>query len=455
MNKISSALMEQVKTVHFIGVGGSGMFPIVQILQSKGYQISGSDNNETDTLSMERKLGVQVTLGHSADNIKGADLIVYTAAIMKDNPELIAAMESGIPTVERSEILGYLTGQYPDCICVSGTHGKTSTTAMMTQILIESGLDPTAVIGGKLPLIGGNGRAGSSSIMTCEACEFVDTFLQLHPDISVILNIDADHLDYFGTLDNIIQSFRKFAQLTTRTLIVNGDDPNTMKAVKGLDKNIVTFGFEKHNHYYPSNIVQESGVKSRFDLMHKDIRLETVSLRVPGRHNVLNAVAATAAAMEVGVSPGQAADSLSRFGGAGRRFEILGEVDGITIADDYAHHPAELTVTLKTAKEMDFQSVWAVFQPFTYSRTAMLLDDFAEALSIADHVVMSEIMGSREKNTYNIYTKDLAKKISGSVWFDGFEEIADYVMARAQPGDLVITLGCGDIYKCAKMMLKK
>ena len=452
---MNDAIFSQVKRLHFIGIGGSGMFPLVQIFHHKGYEITGSDNNEGDTVELERKMGIPVTIGHSANAICGAELVIYSAAIMQDNAELTAAREAGIPTMERSLALGYITRQYPDCICVSGTHGKTTTTSMLTQILVSAGLDPTAVIGGKLPLIGGNGRAGASSIMTCEACEFVDTFLQLAPDISVILNVDADHLDYFGTLENIIASFKKFAELTTRTLIVNGDDLNSMRSVEGLDKPVITFGFTEQNDYYPKDIVKTAPASSVFSLMYRGEKLTELTLNVPGEHNILNAVAACAAAIQVGATPTQLADTLPGFRGAGRRFEILGHPHGITIADDYAHHPTELTATLRVAKTMGYNRVWAVFQPFTYSRTSLLLEDFAAALSIADRVVMSEIMGAREHNTYNIYTKDLAEKIPDSEWFNTFEEIADYVMQNASEGDLVLTLGCGDIYKCAKLMLKK
>jgi len=455
MFNTDNTILRDKKHIHFIGIGGSGMFPIVQILKNKGYYITGSDNNESDILASERKMGIPIYMGHSPENIKGADLIVHSAAIMNDVNELVAARESGVLTVERSQILGLITEQYSNCICVSGTHGKTTTTSMITQILLGAKLDPTAVIGGKLPAIGGYGRAGESENMVCEACEFVDTFLKLSPDIAVILNIDEDHLDYFKTLDNIIKSFNKFAEKATKVIIYNGDDANSASAVKSVNKPKITFGFNSTNDYYPQNIKQIDNISTAFELMHCGIKLADIEINVPGRHNVLNAVAACAAAIYSGVSPEQCAEFIKQFKGAGRRFEFLGKVNGVTIADDYAHHPAELKVTLEAAKKMGYKKVWAVFQPFTYSRTYMLLDDFAKVLSIADRVVMTEIMGSREKNTYNIYTKDLAEKINGSVWFNTFEEIADYVMNNAEDGDLVITLGCGDIYKCAKLMLKK
>ena len=442
------------KHLHFIGIGGSGMFPLVQILHSEGFTITGSDNNLTDTVNYERDvLGIPVAIGHNPENFKGADLIIYTAAILKDNVELVAALASGIPCWERSQLLGEVTKRYDRCICVSGTHGKTTVTSMITQVLYGAGLDPTAVIGGKLPAIHGGGRAGASDIMVCEACEFVDTFLKLYPDISVILNIDEDHLDYFGSLDNIIASFRKFAELTTKTLIVNGSDENTKRAVAGLDKPIITFGWDESCDYWPANIRYNKGIHTEFDLMHKGELLGHIELQVPGRHNILNAVAACAAAVFVGATPEQIREHLWQFGGAGRRFEVVGKVSGITFVDDYAHHPRELEVTLRTAMEMGFHQVWAVFQPFTYSRTALLKDDFIRVLSIADRVVMSEIMGGREKNTYHIFTKDLAEHIPGSIWFQTFREIAEYVLSHAQEGDLVITLGCGDINKCAHLMV--
>lgn len=449
---IDENLLKTRKHIHFIGIGGSGMFPMVQILHSEGFYITGSDNNETETTKIERKMGIPVTLGQAAENIEGADLIVYTAAIMADNPELIAAKASGVPCLERSDMLGLLTRRYGKAICVAGTHGKTTTSAMIAQTLLEGGFDPSAFIGGKVKALGGSGRAGKSDIFVVEACEFVDTFLKLSNDISVILNIDNDHLDYFGTIENSIKSFRKFASNSTGPVIVNGDDANTMKAVEGLDKEIITFGWSNKNDYYAADVRFLGGAKSGYTLMHHGKPICEIRLSIPGKHNILNSMACAAVCLYLGMNPEEMAEHIDKFPGAGRRFEILGEVNGVTIADDYAHHPTEIAATLKAAKEMDFHEVWAVFQPFTYSRTALLMDDFVTALSIADHVVMSEIMGSREKNTYNVYTKDLAEKIPGSVWFNTFQEMADYTMSHAAPGDLVITLGCGDVYKCAYIM---
>ncbi len=458
------------KHIHFIGIGGSGMYPLAQILHSKGYYLTGSDNNETDTLKAVRKMGIPVFMGQRKENIEGADLIVHTAAIMADNPELIAAKESGAPVLERSELLGLVTSWYNNAICISGTHGKTTTTSMTVQILYGAGLDISAFIGGKLPCIGGSGRAGKSDIMVCESCEFVDTFLKLYPDAAVILNIDEDHLDYFKNLDNIIRSFHKFSDMATKALIVNGDDENTLKAIEGITgKQIITFGLDPKNDYYAENIVKVSGMETRYTLMYKGEALGEITLHVAGEHNVFNSLAAAASAFYAGASFDDIQKGLGKFRGAGRRFELVGKEKGITIVDDYAHHPKELEVTLKAAMEMGYRKVWAVFQPFTFSRTALLLDDFVKALSIPDTAVLTDIMGSREKNTYNIFTKDLGEKIEGCIYFPqdeaeeytderkykNFDDVCDYICENAKDGDLVITLGCGDVYKVAKMICKK
>lgn len=448
-------VLGKIKRIHFIGIGGSGMCPLVEILHSKGYEISGSDNNESDTLNRVRSLGIPVFLGQRAQNIEGSQMIVYTAAILPDNPELCAAKESGIPTFERKELLGAITRMFDNCICVCGTHGKTTVTAMLTQIFLQSGADPTAVIGGKLPLTGTNGIAGGSQNMLCEACEFVDTFLSLSPDVSVILNIDEDHLDYFKTLDNLIASFTKFASMTRREIIINADDANTLRAVESIkDKRFITFGLGKDNDFRAENIVLEHEFAS-FDIIKYGENVGRISLGIPGKHNIFNALAAIAAADNAGIPMDKIIACAEQFRGAGRRFEILKKINGITIADDYAHHPRELEVTLNAAMGMGFKRVWAVFQPFTYSRTKILFDDFVRVLKIPDRVVMTEIMGSRERNTYGVYTSQLAEKIPGSVWFNTFDEVADYVVKNAEEGDLVITLGCGDIYKAAKLMIKK
>ncbi len=445
------------KHIHFIGIGGSGMYPLAQILHKQGYYLTGSDNNETETLKAVRNMGIPVYLGQRAENIEGADLIVHTAAIMADNPELIAAKASGVPVIERSVLLGLITSMYDNAVCVCGTHGKTTTTSMLTHIFLADGNDLSAVIGGKLKAIGGSGLCGTSDTMVCEACEFVDTFLKLYPDTAVVLNIDCDHLDYFKTMENMKRSFTKFCEMTTKTIVYNGGDANTVEAVSAAQTKarLVTFGWDGGNDYYPANINKKSDFDTEFDLYKNGAKVGTAAIKVPGRHNVLNAVAAIAAALENGCRFESAVKGLAEFHGAVRRFEKLSEVNGITFVDDYAHHPTEVRSLLETAKNMDFKRVWAVHQPFTYSRTATLINEFADALSIADKVVLTEIMGSREKNTFNIYSSDLAAKIDGAVWFPTFEEAADYVVKNAESGDLVITLGCGDVYKVGYLMIDK
>ncbi len=446
-------LLDTVKRIHFIGIGGAGMCPLAEILHSKGYMLSGSDNNETDTLQRIRNLGIPVVLGQKAENIGDAEMVVFTAALLPDNPELVAARESGVPTFERSKLFGAITRKFGNCIGVCGTHGKTTVTSMLTHILLKCGIDTSAVIGGKLPLIESNGRVGTEDILVCEACEFANTFLDLSPSVALILNIDADHLEFFKTMDNLIASFGKFAALARDAVIFNGDDENTLVAVSKVgEKKHISFGLSSKNDWYAENISFNRGAFPCFDLMHQGKKLGRVTLSVPGEHNVLNALAALAAASYIGADINNAIDVITGFGGAGRRFEILGEYNGITIADDYAHHPAELKVTLEATAKMNYKNVWAVFQPFTFSRTYMLLDDFADVLKIADKVVLTEIMGSREINTYDIHTEQLAEKIPGSVWFDSFDTIAQYLYDNVGIGDLVITLGCGDVYKIAKKL---
>ena len=454
MNAFESNLLDGKMKLHFVGIGGSGMFPLVQILHEVGYEITGSDVNEGDIIERERKLGITVHMGHSAENVHGAELVVYTAAIMKGNPEIAEAQRLGIPTVERSILLGYVANTYPHPICIAGTHGKTSTTAMLTQIMVMANKDPAAVIGGKLPLIDGYGRYGAGREIIVEACEYSNTFLHLVPHISVILNIDADHLEFFKTMENLKESFRRFCLLTQHIIVANVDDANTVQVVGSVDRLVRTIGIDSPADYRAVNVQEYRPSFFSFDVQVMGHFATHVELSVPGRHNVYNALAAYACAALSGCTAEEAATGINAFRGAGRRFEFLGEVNGVTIADDYAHHPTELAATLKAAKKMDYKRVWAVFQPFTYTRTQMLLDDFAEVLQIADHVVMTEIMGSRERaEDYTVRTKDLAAKIDGSVWFDTFDEVVSHVMQNAEEGDLVITLGCGDIYKAAKKML--
>lgn len=443
--KENEKFLNEIKKIHMVGIGGSGMCPLAEILHSQGYTITGSDNNIGDPLMRLKNMGVEVTLGHSADNLKDAELLVYSAAISQDNPELVEAKKRGIHIMERSELFGAITRKYDKVIGVCGTHGKTTVTSLITQILYLNDFDPTAVIGGLLPAIKANGRAGASEYMVCEACEYVDTFLQLSPDITVLLNIDNDHMEYFKTMDNLVASFRKFTTMG-KTAFINGDDQLCKKAVANSGVDVITFGFDSSNDYYATNL--KPGKRGfELDVNNKDGLLCKLCLQIPGEHNVLNALAAFSVAHQLGIAPLNIKNATEKFTGAGRRFEFLCTKEEITYADDYAHHPTEIAATLSAAKQLEYNNVIAVFQPFTFSRTALLKDDFIKALSIADKVILTPIMGSREVNTYGITSEQLAEKIENCVCVDSFDEARKAINNIAREGDLVITMGGGDIYK--------
>ncbi|MCQ2416567.1 MAG: UDP-N-acetylmuramate--L-alanine ligase [Oscillospiraceae bacterium] len=458
------------KHIHMIGIGGSGMYPLAQVLHAKGYYLTGSDNNETDTLAAVRAMGIPVQLGQCAENIGDADLVVYSAAIAKTNPERAAAEAAGVDMMERSELLGIVSEWYQQAVCIAGTHGKTSTTSMLAQILFTAGIDLSAVIGGKLPSIGGSGRAGNSDIFVCEACEYVDTFLKLSPDIAVILNIDEDHMEYFKTLDNLKASFTKFAQKSSKYVLYNGDDANSIDAVRAVSgKELISFGTDASCEWQATDICHTAEQTTTFSVLHNGELLGTATLLVPGLHNVLNALSAIAAAHLTGLNFRQCQEGLLEFHGAKRRFDIHAKVNQITVADDYGHHPAEIAATLKAAKAMPYGRIIAVHQPFTYSRTERLLDEFAEALQIADIVALTDIMGGREENTRGIFTRMLAEKIDGCIWFpqdenekenntrkyQNFDDVCNAVCQIAKPGDLIITLGCGDVNKLSKQIAEQ
>ena len=447
-------LLRGVKHLHFIGIGGSGMYPLVQILNSRGYEISGSDVNEGSIIDAERALGITVYMGHDPQNVVGADMVIYSAAIHDDNPELQEADARGIPTLERSVLLGYVSRLYPHSVCVAGTHGKTTTTCMITTMLELAGRDPAAVIGGKLPLIGGYGKAGTGSCIVVEACEYAETFLRLTPHIAVLLNIDNDNLDYYGTMGQLKLAFKKFALMATNTIVANADDEGVIQVINSIDRNVRTFGIQKSADYRAANIREYKPGFYEFDVLEWDNYYAHLCLSTPGYHNIYNALAMVSCARALGLEASAAEAAARSFAGAGRRFEILGEEKGVTIADDYAHHPTEVAATLATAKKLGFNKVWAVHQPFTYSRTRTLLHEFAEVLQAADRVVLTPIMGSREVDDGSVKSEDLAALIPGCVTVAGLKEAADYIKANAEPGDLVLTLGCGDVYKAARMMLQ-
>lgn len=455
MNEIDN-ILKSVKKIHFIGIGGAGMCPLAEILLSLGYEITGSDNNDTETFRRIEKEGAKVFLGQVKKNIADdTQLVIYTNAILKGNEELEYA-KANFPCFERAELLGAVSRIFSNCIGVCGTHGKTTVSSMITQALLAADLDPSAVIGGKLPVIDAYGRYGNSQNFVCESCEFNNTFLHMNADMAVVLNIDEDHLDFFGNLDNIKKSFREFCEKTTKTIIYNGDDENTVDMLKGITgKQLVSYGTSDKNEWTAKNISVPGGFHSEYDAYHNGEFEAHIEISVPGEHNILNSLAAFVACKLSGADTEKICKGLKEFKGAGRRFELKGVYKGITIADDYAHHPKEIEVTLKAAMKMGYKRVWAVHQPFTYTRTSLLLDDFARVLQIADKCVISEIMGSREVNTIGIKATDLSDKIPGSIQIDKLSDIADYLAENCKEGDLVITLGCGDVYKVSRMLVDK
>ena len=447
-------LLDGVQTVHFIGCGGSGTYPLIQILHSQGYAITGSDVEETKNTEAERALGVRVFIGHDAANVGNAQLVVYSAAIHDDNPELQAARARGIKAVERSVLLGYISRSHPQSVGVAGTHGKTTTTGMITTMLELAGKDPAAVIGGKLPLIDGYGKAGNGQSVVIEACEYHETFLHLTSAVGVILNIDNDHLEYYGTMGQLKLAFQKFA-LLSRTVVFNMDDRNTVDVVNSIDRPVLSFGINEEARFRAVNIQEYRPGFYEFDVLELGEQFAHIKLGVPGYHNIYNALAMCCCVRPLGLQPADSERAAAEFHGTGRRFEIKGECNGAPVVDDYAHHPTELAATMATAKKMGYKRIIAVHQPFTYSRTKALMDDFAAVLRQADQCVLLPIMGSREVDDGSVKSEDLAAKIPGSIVVDGLESAANWVKQNAREGDLVVCMSCGDLYKACDMMVGK
>ncbi len=437
--------LDKIKKIHFIGIGGISMSALAVVMAQKGYSISGSDMNESKALDVLRQAGAKIYLGHKKENMIGADLVVYTAAVKEDNEELAEAKKLGIMAIERSALLGYVIDQYKLSIGVSGTHGKTTVTSMISTILLDAKKDPTIMVGGDLPIIGGNLRVGESEYLVFESCEYSNSFLNFKPFASVILNIEADHLDFFKDLEDIINAFSKYALNTKEGgfIVANVEDENVLKAVKNSNCRIVTFGIDKGD-YTAENIIYEDGYAS-YGLIYQGEKIANIKLNVPGKHNVLNSLAAFAATYILGVDVKNIEEGLKLFTGTKRRFELKYKVKGITIVDDYAHHPTEIEATLKTAKTMKFNRVICVFQPHTYTRTKSLLDDFVKVLTLADIPILAKIYPAREQDIYNVSSKDIADKIEGSIYLDNFESITDYLKENAKEGDLILTMGAGDI----------
>ena len=448
--------------IHFIGIGGISMSGLAEILLEKGFTISGSDAKESDLTRMLASKGAQIFYRQSAENIiPGIDLVVYTATIHPDNPEFAEARSKGMPMLSRAELLGQIMDNYNNSVAVAGTHGKTTTTSMISEILLAAKSDPTITVGGILPSIGGNLRVGHSGIFVSEACEYTNSFLNFRPKYSIILNVEAEHLDFFKDINDIRRSFRKFAgnTLADGATIINGEIADHQELTDGLPQQIITYGFDDSCEYYADNLTYDDKACPSFTAMHNKEAICEIKLAVPGRHNAGNAMAAIALACTMGISTDAIIRGLDAFHGANRRFQYKGTVDGVTIIDDYAHHPTEIRATLTAAQKYPHKRLVLVFQPHTYSRTKAFLDDFAEVLSMADVIVLADIFAAREQNTFGVSSKDILERLTAkgkdAHYFPSFEEIEKFLLKNCMNGDLLITMGAGNVVEIGESLLGK
>ena len=450
--------------VYFSGIGGISMSGLARILQSRGFRVSGSDRAAsaiTEGLSAD---GIRVLIGQKKENITDdIDLVVFTAAIRPDNPEYIAVMEKNIPHMNRSVLLGQIMRGYKNPVAVSGTHGKTTTTSMISEILIEAGTDPTLSVGGILDSIGGNVRIGHSQYFAAEACEYTNSFLDMFPGIGIILDIDADHLDFFKDLADIRRSFRKFAERIPAdgALILNTQIPDYREITDGLACDVILYGPDDEADYWPEEISFDEFARPKYTLCSRgsdgSVLRQTITTGVPGEHNVYNSMAAVAAADRLGIARKDTAAALERYAGTQRRFQVLGTRNGFTVVDDYAHHPTEIEATLRTASVFPHRELYCVFQSHTYTRTKALMDDFAKALTLADHILLAKIYPARETDDLGISAHTLAEKIEAlghpCLCFETFDEIEKYLLENCQSGDLVITMGAGNINEVGEKLV--
>ncbi|HHW22858.1 MAG TPA: UDP-N-acetylmuramate--L-alanine ligase [Clostridiaceae bacterium] len=446
-------------TVHMVGIGGISMSGLAEILMNKDVKITGSDLQETEITKRLRDMGAVINIGHSAGNISGQDLVVYTAAVSQDNPELIEARNCNIPTIERSELLGAIMDQFENCIAVSGTHGKTTTTSMISSILLEAGLDPTIHVGGILGIIGGNTRIGNSSYFIAEACEYKNSFLHFRPSLAVVLNIDADHLDFFRDIEHIKSSFEAFLSnvRTPGLIVLNLDDPHTKSISKVLTRPVITYGINSPEAEWTCDKITMKEGYADFIILHNKTAWGTVKLSVPGMHNVSNALAAIAACSGLGVPKEAIIKGIGNFKGTRRRLEHKGIINNIQVMDDYAHHPTEIQATLTAARVLATNRLICVFQPHTYTRTHELLDDFSRAFALVDTVIVTDIYAAREKDTGIINSRTLTDRINlntgNAVYISDFNDIVKYLHENTAAGDLILTMGAGNVYQVADMFL--
>ncbi|MCY6960319.1 UDP-N-acetylmuramate--L-alanine ligase [Clostridium brassicae] len=451
-------LKDTHKKIHFIGIGGVSMSGLAEILLSNGYKVSGSDRSESDLTLKLRKEGAKVYIGHSSENIVDVDLVVYTAAISEDNPEIIKAKQLNIPLYDRAEFLGKIMKGHKYNIAISGTHGKTTTTSMVSHITLSANLDPTILVGGNLDIIDGNVRVGNSDYFITEACEYKASFLKFYPYVGIILNIEADHLDFYKDINDIENTFIKFAKLIPKDgyLVINSDDARAEKVCKEANCNIITFGINSGD-VCAKNISYNSKGLPSFDVYNRDEKLFEITLNVPGEHNILNSLASISAALGLNIDKDSIINGLSTFFGTHRRFEIKGKLNGVTVIDDYAHHPTEIKAALSAAKNFPHNRIFCVFQPHTYSRTISLFDDFAQSFFNVDTVVLADIYAAREKDTGIVSSDKLGNKIRENGVdcknLHSFQDITTFLKNELKEGDLLMTVGAGDVYKVGEMFL--
>ena len=439
------------KRIHMIGIGGSSMSGLAEMLIEQGYRVTGSDRDEGYLIHHVREAGGTVMIGQKAENVHGADLVIYSAAIAKDNPERAEADRLGIPSLERAYLLGQLMEGYPKAVGICGAHGKTTVTSMLSQILLENGKDPSIHIGGRLDAIGGSVRIGHSGIFVAEACEFNRSFLQISPTVAVVLNIDADHLDCYKDIDEIEETFGRFLSALPKDGIAigNGDDERVRRQIGKLNCRKAFFGFGENNDWHPARIEEDDRGYETFSLMHRDTETARMKMGVPGSFNMMNAMAAMAAAEELGVDPKDAAKSLERFTGAHRRFELTDVIDGVEIFHDYGHNPTEMRNALSIARKRCKGRLWAVMQPHTFSRVRTLFNDYLTCTQIADITLVTDICAAREKDPGNLNSgmlvEGMRKNGIDAHWTPSFDDTEKYLRENWRAGDLVLTMGCGDI----------
>ena len=449
--------IENKERIHLIGIGGVSMNSLGELLLSRGVPISGSDRLRTDVTARLEALGAKITYEHKPENVEGASLIVRTAAVHDDNPEIVRAHELGIPVMERAEAWGHLMRDYDNVVCLAGTHGKTTSTSMMTLMTMEAQMDPTVMVGSNLPAIGGTLRIGGKGCFVAESCEYCNSFLSFFPTVAVILNVEADHLDFFKDLADVEHSFRRFAELVPigGHVVANMDDQGARDALRGISQPIFWFSYDDPAAQCRAENVVWTDELPSFDIYIRGSYYAHVSLRVGGKHNVMNALAAASAAYLLGVSGEAVGLGLATFTGAGRRFEYKGSYHGADVYDDYAHHPGELHALLEMAKTLPYKRIICAFQPHTYTRTKALFNDFVKELRVPDVVVLAEIYAAREQNDIGISSMDLSREIPGSVYCPTLDKVTAALARIACPGDLILTVGAGDIFKAGEKLLKE